>query len=229
MSTFIPLLIILLLGLAPVTFHLHYHRREKDDFFTLELRLFNFYVWRYQIPSIALEGANKLHLETYTSVDSLTTEENNSQEKQVGSEQFLANLVQIGTALRKYGLGGTFFYFFLPERYRRRVTVAERMEKKGRFKRFVWRTILGGPDPAILGPTVGLFWGAKGMIIGFLTNEYIFKQAPRMMVVPCFTEKSWETMLDCIFEIKLGHIIVAGIKDFLIELVGGKKDAGTPD
>lgn len=229
MSTLIPLFIIILIGIFPVNFHLHYHRREKADYFLLELRLFNFYVWRYQVPELRMEGFNNFQQKTVESVEELGGEEKKIQDHPVRLETLLANLMQVGSALYKYGLGGTFFYFFLPKKYRKWVTVTENLETKGRFKRFVWRTTIGGLEPAILGPTVGLFWSAKGVILGFLTNEYIFKKVPRMQVVPCFTGASWETMLDCIFEIKLGHIILAGIRDYLIELVGGKKHAGTPD
>lgn len=212
MSTFILLFFFVFLCFSPVAFHLHYHRRGNEDYFVLELRLYKFFVWRYQIPGSSMDGIDLLN-----------------REKSVGSDAFLTNLIEVATALKKFGLGGTFLYFFLPEQYQKRVTVVERMENKGRFKRFVWRTVLAGLEPALLGPVVGLCWSIKGLIVGFLTNEYVFKNPPRMMVVPGFSEKSWETMLDCIFEIKLGHIIVAGIKDYLSELVGGKKHAGTPD
>ncbi|NLC53966.1 MAG: DUF2953 domain-containing protein [Firmicutes bacterium] len=229
MSTFVPIFLLFLLGLLPVNFHLYYHRRGKDDYFALELRLYKFYVWRYEIPSMTWEGTAGLNQETLTSAEGFGTKEDNAQKQQIGFSAFLSNLLLIGRTLKKYGLGGTFFYFFLPEKYRQRVTVEEKMERKGRFNRFVWRTVLGGVEPAALGPAVGLFWSAKGVIVGFLANEYRFKEPPQIMVVPNFREKNWETMLDCIFEIKLGHIIVAGIKEYLIQLGGGKKHARTPD
>ncbi|NLW59664.1 MAG: DUF2953 domain-containing protein [Firmicutes bacterium] len=228
MSTLFPLFFLFWLVFLPVNFHLHYHRRGRDDYFALELRLARFYVWRYEIPTIMGEGTAGHNQKTAT-VDGFGTKEEHVQEQQTNTDPFLVKLLAIGRALKKYGLGGTFFYFFLPAKYRSRVTVAERMERKGRFNRFVWRTVLGGGAPAVLGPTTGLFWSAKGIIVGFLANEYRFKNPPRIMVVADFGAKNWETMLDCIFEIKLGHIIVAGIKDYLIQLGGGKKHAGTPD
>jgi hypothetical protein len=229
LSTLIPLLVLLALGLFPVQFHLHYHRQGKADHFFLELRIHPFYRWRYQIPVLEREGFNTVHQKTVESVERMNGEEIKVGESRIRADTFLASLAQIGGAIKKYGLGGTFFYYFLPKNYRKWVTVTERLERKGCFKRFFWRTTFGGLEPALLGPTVGLIWNAKGVIVGFLTNEYLFKKLPRILVVPCFTEPTWETMLDCIFEIKLGHIIVAGIKDYLIQLVGGKKHAGTPD
>lgn len=229
MSTFVPFLFLFLFGFLPVSFHLHYHCRGKDDHFVLELRLSKLYIFRYEIPSMVWEGTAGLNQKILTAAEGFGFEENCTQEKRMGIDAYLANLLEIGRALKKYGLGGTFFYFFLPEKYRRWVTVEERFERKGRFNRFVWRTVLGGAEPAVLGPTTGLCWGAKGVIVGFLANEYRFKKPPRIMVVPNFREKNWETMLDCIFEIKLGHIIVAGIKNYLSQLGGGKNHAGTPD
>ena len=216
MTSFFSIIVILLFGLLPVAFHLHYHRRGKDDCFFLELRILNFCLWRYQIPDWQREALTN-------------TEAEKDPEGQEKAETYLANLFELGTVLNKYGLGGTFFYLFLPVKYRKWVTVTEEMEIKGCFKRFVWRTAIGGLEPSLLGPMVGLVWSAKGMIIGFLSGEYIFKRNPRIMVVPCFTGTSLETMFDCIFEIKLGHIIFTGIRDYLSQVVGGKKHAGTPD
>ncbi len=176
-----------------------------------------------------MEGFNTVRQKTARSIEGMDGEEKKVQDHQLSIGAFLTDLIEIGSALQKYGLGGTFFYFLLPEDYRKWITVTENLERKGSFKRFVWRTAIAGPDPALVGPKAGLIWSAKGIILGFLTNEYIFKKPPCLLVVPCFSGTSWETMLDCIFEIKLGHIIVAGIKDYLSELVGGKKHAGTPD
>lgn len=229
MSTVIPLLLILLIGFFPVHFHLHYHRRGKDDYFLLELRFLRFYLWRYQIPAWQMEGFNTVRQKRVKSIEGIGGEEKKVQDSRISMVTFLAALAEIGSALYKYGLGGTFFYFLLPKDYRKWITVTENLERKGSFKRFVWRTVIGGPEPALLGPAVGLIWNAKGIILGFLTNEYLFKKPPSILVVPCFSGASWETMLDCIFEIKLGHIIVAGFKDYISELVGGKKHAGTPD
>ena len=229
MSTFVSLLFLFLFSFLPVTFHLHYHSRGKDDHFVLELRLSRLYIWRYEVPRMVWEGTAGLNQEIRTAAEGFGQKEEHTQEKRIEIDVFLANLLAISQALKRYGLGGTFFYFFLPEKYRRWVTVEERLERKGCFKRFVWRTVLGGVEPAALGLTTGILWGAKGTIVGFLADEYRFKKTPRIMVVPGFREKNWETMLDCIFEIKFGHIIVAGIKDYLSQLGGGNKHARTPD
>lgn len=225
----LPFLLIFLIGLFPVQFHLHYHRRGEADYLLLELSFFRFYLWRYQIPVLKMEGINTIRQRKVESSTGSGGEEKHIQDGRISIVTFLTDLTKIGSALQKYGLGGTFFYFLLPENYRKWVTVTENLERKGSFKRFVWRTVLGGSEPALLGPAVGLIWNAKGIILGFLTNEYKFKKPPRLLVVPCFSGANWETMLDCIFEIKLGHIIVAGFKDYVSELVGGKKDAGTPN
>jgi hypothetical protein len=216
LTSFIPLTIILIIGLIPITFHLHYHRCGTEHYFYLELRLLNFSFLRFQIR----DRQQDQHF---------NTEAARGPENQNKADHYLDNLLELCTILKKYGLGGTFFYLFLPIKYRKWVTVTEELERKGRFKRLIWRTVIGGLEPAFLGPTVGLVWSAKGVIIGYLTGEYNFKKKPRIMVVPSFAETSLETMIDSIFEIKLGHIIFTGIRDYLRQLGGGKKHAGTPD
>jgi len=230
LSAVVPLLLLFfLLGLFPVNFHLHYHRRGKTGYFLLDLRLFRFSLWRYRSPAGKREGIGPNRQAQGEPRAGRESGEEESGERRSGIAPFLIDLAKLGSAFQKYGLGGTFFSFLLPEDYRKWVTVTEKLERKGAFQRFVWRTVIGGPEPALLGPAVGLAWNVKGVILGFLTNEYLFKKPPFLLVVPCFSEAGWETMLDCIFEIKLGHIIVAGIKDYLSQLVGGKKNAGTPD
>ena len=205
MTSFIPLIVIFILALLPVTFHLHYHRRGKEHCFFLELRLLNLSFLRYKI----IDGQKS----------PFNTEAAKKPENQPKAENYLLNLLELISIFKKYGLGGTFFYLFLPVKYRKWVTVTEELERKGRFKRLIWRTVISGLDPALLGPTVGLVWSAKGVIIGFLTGEYRFTKKPRIMVVPCFTGTNPETMFDSIFEIRLGHIIFTGIRDYFKQLI----------
>jgi len=125
-------------------------------------------------------------------------------------------LNRLYTLLSRYGVGGTFFYLFLPSRYRRWMTVAQEMEKRGKFSRFAWGTVLGLEDAALTGTATGILWGMKGTMIGLLQRSYKFdRNKPHVMVLPSYNIPGWETMLDCIFDIKVGHIILGGIKGFI--------------
>ncbi|NLW55429.1 MAG: DUF2953 domain-containing protein [Firmicutes bacterium] len=226
------LIYILLLPLGlffPVRFHLHYHQVNQERYFLLEMKLLGIYIWRYQLPEQSQEV-----LPTGTMVAAKTAQgpglkEKSRQKMAMDVDHILTRIMDVGQALQKYGLGGTLFYLFLPKKYQRWVRVAERMEGKGRFTRLVWRSVLGKKDAAATSIQTGILWSGKGVVAGFLQKTYPFTEQPRIMVVPSFSGTTWETQLDSIFEIKLGHIIFAGMKEYIIEAVGGRKDAGSPD
>jgi hypothetical protein len=210
---------------SPVNFHLHYHRKDKDDYFLMEMGFRGLYFWKYQVPITKIYS-----MESIKQIQ-LTKGPGDKTKKEINKDLYtlVAEIMDIESALKKYGLGGTLFYLFLPKKYRRWVSVAEKLEKRGKFTRLVWRTVIGRDDPAVTGRVIGLLWVAKGVTMGYLQSVYNFKKLPRVVVIPCFTGTTWESLLDCIFEIELGHIIFTGIKEFIIEALGGRKDAGTPN
>lgn len=222
--------LLLLLGLFfPVRFHLHYHQVNYDRYFLLEMRFLGLYLWRYQIPDQQWDEHQASPPVVSKIAQGPGLEKNSQQVVTEDVDSILTRIIDVGSALQKYGLGGTLLRLFLPEKYQPWVKVAERMEGKGRFTRLVWRSVLGKKDPAATNIHIGLLWSSKGMIAAFLQKAYPFTQRPRIMVVPSFSGTTWETLLDSIFEIKLGYIIFTGMKEYITEVLGGRKDAGSPD
>jgi hypothetical protein len=222
-------LLLLLAFFFPVKFHLHYHHQSKDDFFLFEMNFLGLYIWRRQVPYLESNLPKEIKQRQIDLAQGPGLEQKSNREVTDELNSFLSNVFEISSALKKYGLGGTLFYLFLPRKYRRWVNVAAKLEGKGRFTRLVWRTVVGKQDPAATGMTMGLLWGIKGIATSFLQSGYVFKNPPRIVAIPSFTGTTWETLLDCIFEIKIGHIILAGMKEYISEVVGGRNNAGTPD
>ncbi|MGE5576603.1 MAG: DUF2953 domain-containing protein [Syntrophothermus sp.] len=75
-----------------------------------------------------------------------------------------------------------------------------------------WTTRVGGSDPAMTGVLVGLAWVGKSLLFGRLTGHVKFAQTPRLAVVPNFGGFDFSVAFKCILRVKLGDIMVAGIK-----------------
>lgn len=212
-----------LLGFAlfiPVHFHLHLHRLGRDDFVLLELRFLSVFSWRYRVPfenPVPWQSNGRME-EKHGEKGPLLAEDRSDQVCIIGITDLFFRFNQIYWTLEKYGLGGTLLYLFLPEQYRNYITVVQSMEQKGRFTRFVWFSTLGLPDPALTGVLYGLAWDLKGMIMGVLQSGYGFSCQSRIQLTPSFLHSGLDTLIDCIFKIRLGHIIFAGIHGTILRL-----------
>ncbi len=75
-----------------------------------------------------------------------------------------------------------------------------------------WSTRIGGSEPAMTGILVGLVWVGKAFLFGRLTGRVKFAKPPRLAVVPNFGGFDFSVAFKCILRVKLGDIMVAGIK-----------------
>jgi hypothetical protein len=110
---------------------------------------------------------------------------------------------------RHFGLGVTFLSYFLPVRYHRWLLIAENLENKGSFHRFIWVTRLGTGRPAATAVLHGLTWGLKSGLVQTLNRKFRFVQKPEFKVIADYQRLSFDTRFDCIFRVKLGYIIIA--------------------
>lgn len=79
-------------------------------------------------------------------------------------------------------------------------------------RRLYWRTQIGFADAAMTGWVTGLLWTLKPIIVGKLFSIVLPAQRPVIMVQPDFNQAQFAIDFDCIFEVRLGHIMVTGIK-----------------
>ena len=75
-----------------------------------------------------------------------------------------------------------------------------------------WRTKIGFADAALTGWITGALWTIKSMLVGKIFSLVSPPQCPVVMVQPEFNEKQFALDFDCIFEVRMGHIMVTGIK-----------------
>jgi len=96
--------------------------------------------------------------------------------------------------------------------------------KKARLSCLTWRTEIGTGDPCQTGLLTGAVWGLKGIILtAFYRMLSPGGAAPALEVRPSFDKTCFNTALDCAFEIRLGHLFVAGVKYFIHKKKNFKK------
>ncbi|MCC5909908.1 MAG: DUF2953 domain-containing protein [Clostridiaceae bacterium] len=90
------------------------------------------------------------------------------------------------------------------------------------INKVIWKTSVGTDDAAYTAILVGMLWGVKSNLIMLLKNNLILKDAI-IDVNPNYNAPKLVTTFNCIVNIKIGYIIIAGIKFLLIKFRGGEK------
>ncbi|XJZ26488.1 DUF2953 domain-containing protein [Bacillota bacterium Lsc_1132] len=90
--------------------------------------------------------------------------------------------------------------------------VLRKFLRKVTIKQFRWSTAIGVEDAALTGMMAGGLWTIKGSVLGLLSHYFRMKEQPEIMVVPNFQQMIMHTELECMFQFRIGHAIVAGIK-----------------
>lgn len=81
-----------------------------------------------------------------------------------------------------------------------------------RIKRLEWSSEFSLGDAACTGVTAGLVWSLKSTLLTVVSSHTRLETVPRIRVRPNFQEPLFHTLINCIFEIRIGHIMIAGIK-----------------
>jgi len=84
--------------------------------------------------------------------------------------------------------------------------------KKVTIKNWQWQTVVGIGDAAHTGMLTGAIWALKGSIIGLVSHYVKMKETPVVQVIPYFQLTVAQTQISCIFQFRIGHAILAGIK-----------------
>jgi hypothetical protein len=90
--------------------------------------------------------------------------------------------------------------------------IVRKFFEKVSVKQFEWHTMIGVGDAAQTGIIAGAIWTLKGSIVGLLSHYLKLKQIPNLSVTPQFQLALIQTRLSCIFQFRIGHAILAGLK-----------------
>lgn len=93
--------------------------------------------------------------------------------------------------------------------------VIRRCLKTIKIEKIRWQSTLGTGDAADTGMYTGMLWGIKSSVLGVLSSYFSFQKLPHINVEPSYQEKKLNTYLTCMFHLKFGHAILAGIRVLL--------------
>lgn len=91
-------------------------------------------------------------------------------------------------------------------------SIVKNFLKKVTIQRFEWQSAIGVGDAVYTGVAAGALWSVKGAIIGVLSNYLRMKEMPKIMVQPNFQQMVTSTDLLCMFQFRIGHAMLAGLK-----------------
>lgn len=103
-------------------------------------------------------------------------------------------------------------------------SVLGRLLKGIRCHELKWATEIGLGDPADTGIATGLLWAGKGMAYArFRSSIGEITASPSLSVRPCFDCLCLRLDFNCIFDMRIGHIIIAGLN--FVKLLAARKFA----
>lgn len=81
---------------------------------------------------------------------------------------------------------------------------------------FIWVTEIGTGDAASTGIATGCGWALKGNVLAIMRQLFNLRTKPRIQVYANFQNPVIRTNFHCMFQVKVGQTILAGIKAFLV-------------
>lgn len=195
--------IVIFISLLRVRFDVEYHRREQDDNLIVKMSLLRGLIhYKSEVPTIDLEQRFFTPvLKMASEIDKVAFDPVEEKELKVGIPITL-RLVRRLPAMLKEGW----------RRFDRYNSVLHYLFRFVRCRRFYWRTEIGLNDAAYTGIMVGILWGVKSFLYkNFRSKIGFMSERPAIEVVPDYFNNKLALDLSCIFDIRIGHIIIAGL------------------
>lgn len=97
--------------------------------------------------------------------------------------------------------------------YKKIRKINERFYKNITCQEIFWSTEFGFHDAALTAITAGCLWNLKNRLyINLRQNVQLKNNLPQIEIKPVFNMTCFNTNLKCIFKVRFGHIIIAGIR-----------------
>ncbi|MDP4106575.1 MAG: DUF2953 domain-containing protein [Bacillota bacterium] len=191
------LFLFILIIFSKITIYLNYYHHKDDDNLKVEMRLwFGLIRIKKQIPLIKVDD-NSPSIILKESEKSNEETENNEKVKQITPQKLINSLKNFREIL---------------EHVFQLNSIVKNFLKKVTIQRFEWQSAIGVGDAVYTGVAAGALWSVKGAIIGVLSNYLRMKEMPKIMVQPNFQQMVTSTDLLCMFQFRIGHAMLAGLK-----------------
>lgn len=194
--------------LVPVTLRVRYTRQAENDRFQMDVGIWpGLLKYHLDMPSINLEGRLLAPI-----IEFKARLEGKS------GNPFLKLKGDVNLSLERfYRVAG--FWYDITLRLK---PISRYLLRRIEPRQFKWQTGIGLSDAAKTGMVVGWLWSLKGAVLSYLYSFFApTTQKPCFAVVPNFNRPDVAIFLDCIFAVKLGHIIIAGLRIGKILLFSG--------
>ncbi|SFB17559.1 MULTISPECIES: DUF2953 domain-containing protein [unclassified Bacillus (in: firmicutes)] len=86
--------------------------------------------------------------------------------------------------------------------------------KKVSVRKIEWQSVVGLGEASHTAMIAGALWAIKGSLLGLISHYFRLKDMPNIVIHPQFQMTISQTRFSCIFEFRIGHAIVVGLKLF---------------
>lgn len=202
-----------LLFWLPLTFEIFYHKDRENDLLICSLRLTAVWqLYRLEIPSVysnfSILGNKMFALET-----EMPNSLGNTEEHKVEISKPLKLLSDVWPTLQ-------IIYTQFKKIYAKINKVNRDFFRTISCEELTWHTAIGLPDAALTAISTGFLWNLKNLVFNNLHNNVrVAFNKPSFEVKPVFNSKCFDVNFKCIFAVRLGNIIFAGLK-LLVLILG---------
>jgi hypothetical protein len=176
----------------------YYHHNDNDDL-KVEFRIwFGLIKYKLNVPLIKVDdNSPSVVVKSQLHMGDSPQEDPNETVSQITGSDILTRLEQRKETLRK-----VIHLHVIVRKFLQKISI----------KKFEWHSLMGVGDAAHTGMMTGALWAVKGGIIGLLSHYFRLKEVPNLSVTPHFQAAVIQTRLTCIFQFRIGHAILAGLK-----------------
>jgi len=185
-----------------IKIEISFKRHNEDDMLGINIIVFyGIFKYKRQIPFMDLVKGH----DNISALELKSEVQYNGKHK--GEDKSVINIHEAQKIIDKYKKLYIRFEKFI-------VPFIKRIKEKIIIKKIYLNTELGTNDAAETAVITGIIWSLKSYAVTILANNFdssdIF-----VNVVPNYNIRTFKTSIDCIFSIKLGNIINAGLKTLL--------------
>jgi hypothetical protein len=206
---FLFLSVICIFSFLPVQFRIFYQKIAWDDTLVLEMSFLHGFLKRRRVVSLLQltpKGIKKQQKNSGKWFFLRKSQTKKVESSYQGNSRIWREFLQ---RYQEYGLGITLLTYFLPAKYQHWLLVVEDLEQRGHFTKFSWITRFGTGNPVSTATLYGILWGVKSSISSYLRRRIKFVNPPDIQVIADFQNSRLDLRFDCIFQVKLGYIIIA--------------------
>lgn len=211
MNLLIIILLIILLILvlySNIEARLKVLKQGKKEYILIEIKTFyNLLIYTKQIPFIDLIGAYR----DIAAMEIISKESINNKKLYTSHKKSIINLYEMKKIFDKYK--NLYFKYKDPVNY---------ISKNTSISSLLCHTEIGVEDAGQTALITGIMWSVKSSLIALLSKNYGLNKLS-IDVVPNYKHKIFKTNIDCIFKMKLGHIIVIRAKILISQIKDGGK------